>query len=162
MIQASDLTIADSGGWRLNTLIGLPIGILLLAVGLVSLVLVIRTYRRSRDNFDLFFLGGISLLLAVLPGLLLSITSVWTLDGRYLQWRDVSGTVEQEVESRLIPAGEGMAERYIVTLDGVPFGVDDSRAALLEPGDKVELACHLEWQYAANDGYVCRWGGEQQ
>lgn len=151
--------ISESGPWTLGTLIWFPVGIL---ITLAFAYATKRLWRAWRDEdgcndaveFLVFTIcAGVA---TVLAGLLTAL-SMWPYDSEFHQWRTVSGEVEQ-VESRLIADGDGMSERYVVTIEGRPFGVDDTRAALLSEGDEVSLRCKREWQYAADSGWGCRWG----
>lgn len=154
--------IAETGPWALGTLIGFPVGILItLALAFVTSKIWRAWKAEGGYNntgefmaFTLMALGS-----TVIAGLL-TFAAMWPYDSEFHQWRTVSGEVDR-VESRLIADGDGMSERYIVTIDGLPFAVDDTRAALLGKGDDVRLACKREWQYAAESGWGCRWGQEQ-
>ena len=144
--------------WTLGILIGLPIaGVVTLAF---AVLLVVSIRSRNRDPYEDWVIGiwigaiGIALTLGM-AGLL---TIPW--DAEYHQWRPVSGTVE-EIGARMVRDGKGMSERYVLTIDGRPYGVDDTRAATLKVGDQVSLMCKREWQWAANSGYGCRWGADR-
>jgi hypothetical protein len=106
--------------------------------------------------------GGIaagSLIFAlVLVALAASPIGYYPYDSEYHQWRSVSGEV-QDVSSRLIGGNKTVSQRFVVKIDGHAFGVDDTRASLLKKGDTVSLRCKREWQYAAESGWACRWGG---
>jgi hypothetical protein len=84
----------------------------------------------------------------------------FTLSGDYHAWNVKEGTVER-VAKRLVSAGDkGMAERYVVTINGRPYGIDDTRAALVEPGDKVSLRCKKDYEWGVPreaHGWACRW-----
>ena len=152
--------ISESGPWSLGTLIGLPLGVILLVAGLVIIVrLTVWTHRHPdhRDTSDagMLRLGVVVATLVIAVGLLVG---MYPYSSEYHQWRDVSGTAES-IDKRLVSAGEGMSERFVITIDGQPFGVDDTRAAAANEGDTVNLRCKKEWQYAASDGWGCRWHG---
>lgn len=84
----------------------------------------------------------------------------FTLSGDYHAWNVKQGTVER-VAKRLVQNGDkGMSERYVVILDGRPYGVDDTRAALLEAGDPVRLKCKKDYEWGIEreaHGWACRW-----
>lgn len=63
----------------------------------------------------------------------------------------------QQIDKRMVKDGSGMSERYAVTINGTVYGVDDTRASTLREGSHVQLSCIKEWQWAASDGYGCRW-----
>lgn len=51
-----------------------------------------------------------------------------------------------------------MSTRYVVVIEGQPYGVDDTRAALLKVGDSVSLLCTKEFVWGSNNnGYACNW-----
>lgn len=150
--------VAESGPWSLGTLIGLPLAvistILLIALGVW---IYKTTYDVELKGLGaLFVLGGVTT--AILTA---SPLGMWPYDSEFHQWRDVTGTIER-VESRQVVHGEGMSERFVFVIDGQPFGVDDTRAAVAEKGDTVDLRCKREWEYAANSGWGCRWAGVEQ
>ena len=154
--------VAEAGPWTLGTLIGFPIGILI-TLALVALTSKLwRAWSNNRDAYDSAEFLAFTLMALGFTAVagLATAASMWPYDSEFHQWRTVSGEVDR-VESRLIADGDGMSERYIVTIDGLPFAVDDTRAALLSKGDDVRLACKREWQYAAESGWGCRWGQEQ-
>lgn len=150
--------VSDTGPWSLGTLIAFPIGVLCILLLIVAVVFA--AYKRSnssqydRDAFNMLLVfSSIALLLAAVAtaGLMFPYNS------EFHQWRHVSGTVDK-VGSRVISTGESsISQRFVVVIDGQPFGVDDTRASLLKPGDHVDLACKKEWQYAADSGWGCRW-----
>lgn len=137
--------------WTLDYLIGVPLGILILLVGIGLLA----TLFFSDDGSAAFAGFWITLI-----GVVVLLASLFPFSTKYHKWYPVSGSVEK-VGHRLISVGDkgGMAERYVLTIDGQPFGVDDTRAASVEVGDNVNLNCTLDWQFQAKAGWVCRWGG---
>lgn len=148
MLTAAAPVIATSGPWTLGVLIGIP---LCIAAVIASIALAIWLE-------DKILLGGIPIAL-VIAGVIL-----FPFNSAYLQYRSVDGTVAT-VDSRLVQTGSGdsrsINERYVVVFEGSDqqFGIDDTRAAAIEPGENITIACIKEWQYAATDGYVCRWSG---
>ena len=140
--------VASSGPWTLGVLIGVPVFVIILAAILIFAGLAFR------EGEDVIGVGAVFASLAVVG---LALWAFFPYSSEYHQWRPVSGTV-QAVSHRLISTGDKtMSERYVVKIDGQPFGVDDTRAGLLKPGDHVDLACKKEWQYAAESGWACRW-----
>ena len=140
--------VSSSGPWTLGVIIGLP----LVVIGVLALLALGLYFLREDGALASFFLVPMVLVLGF---------TAWALfpyDSQYHQWRTVHGKVEK-VSHRLIGSGSGMEERYVVIIDGQPFGIDDTRASLLSVGDTVDLKCKREWQYQANSGWACRWGG---
>ncbi|HEY9418068.1 MAG TPA: hypothetical protein VIQ30_25190 [Pseudonocardia sp.] len=78
----------------------------------------------------------------------------------YHQWRPVSGVVAT-IDSRLLAAGKGSTEqKFVVSFVGDPvlYGVLDTRAASVRPGDRLDISCVRRWQQAGTDGYDCLFG----
>ena len=152
--------ISESGPWSLGTLIGLPVGILLTLVGafiIFRLTAWIHLNPNAIEYSEVRVLR-LGVVAATIVAAAATLGGMYPYSSEYHQWRDVSGTVEA-VDKRLVSAGEGMAERYVLTIDGQPFGVDDTRAATVSEGDDVNLRCKREWVYASTDGWGCRWHG---
>ena len=83
----------------------------------------------------------------------------FTTSADYHAWNVKEGKVER-VAKRLIPSDKGMAERYVVTINGQPYGIDDTRAALIKAGDSVSLRCKKDFQWGIPreaHGWACRW-----
>jgi hypothetical protein len=75
----------------------------------------------------------------------------------YHQWRPVSGVVET-VDSRILPAGESsMEQKFVVRFKGnlQQYGVLDTRAAGVKPGDVLSVACVRRWQWSGAHGFDC-------
>lgn len=153
--------IAPEGPWSLGTLIWLPIAavIVLVCVGLAWAGI---RYALKADGYDDPVEGFALAVCAAVTALTIAGGTgfgMWPYDSEYHQWRTVSGEVEQ-VSKRLVGSGDsGMSERFVVVIAGQPFGVDDTRASLIEVGQDVTLSCKREWQYAAQSGWGCRWNG---
>jgi hypothetical protein len=149
-----------TGSWSLGVLIGGPIAALLLLVCLVLGGLALRWWARNREHADASIALGVSIVCAV--GLVAVVgVSAWAFypyEAEYHRWEPKSGVVE-DVGRRLLPAGEGMQEKIVVRFegDGQEYGIEDTRAALLERGDELTITCKRVWQYAGEDGFDCRW-----
>lgn len=151
--------IAESGSWSLGVLIGVPVTILLVLVCLG--VIALGALNWDDDGVIAVVLGGVVLVAVV--GFALSPLGFYPYKAEYHQWREVSGEVV-DIDKRLVSSGEsGMEEKFVVRFDGSSqeFRVDDTRAALVEPGDQLTVACKRQWEYAATAGYVCRWIGSE-
>lgn len=144
--------------WNLETKIGLPI-IILIALGcLALLVLGTKKWRSERESYSsdgwaivavwagIFFLGFV----------IFSATGYYPYDKEHHAYYTVQGKVT-DINKRLIADGKAMSERYVVSVDGQPFGVDDTRASLVKVGGTITLGCKKEWVYASTDGWACRW-----
>jgi hypothetical protein len=78
----------------------------------------------------------------------------------YWHYDIYSGTVVS-VSSRFVSnsSGNGSSQKYVVQLtNGDALGCLDTRCALLQPGDKVELECEKQWEWNGQPGYDCNWG----
>lgn len=150
--------ISDSGPWSLGTLIAFPIAVLVCIGLVVALVFAFRWHKTERYDKEFPKLViGVSMV-ALLVNIGFTAFGMYPYSSEYHQWRHVSGTVDS-VHSRFISStsGESTEQRFLLTIDGQPFGVDDTRASGVKPGDHVDLVCKKEWQYAANSGWGCRW-----
>lgn len=143
--------------WTLGVLIGLPLTVLVL-IG--SALLGLWLWKRWRESGSYiaedYWMGAIGCLIVFVVVLLGGLVAYFPYEAQYHQWRTISGTVEK-IDKRLIAEDKGMAERYVLMIDGQPYGVDDTRAATVEPGDQVSIKCRRDWQYASVPGWVCRW-----
>lgn len=75
----------------------------------------------------------------------------------YHQWRPVSGVVDT-VDSRILPAGDSsMEQKFVVRFKGSPqqYGVLDTRAAGVKPGDRLTVTCVRRWQWSGTHGFDC-------
>ncbi len=153
--------IAESGPWSLGTLVGLPLAVASI-VALTGLGVWLLRKARSADDIDgpMFKVCGWAACGSAVLTLIgaLSPLGMYPYDSEYHQWRDVAGVVQQ-ADSRQIADGKGMSQRFVFTIAGQPFSVDDTRAAAVREGDAVNLRCKREWQYAADSGWACRWAG---
>lgn len=146
--------------WTLGVLIGLPIAALitLVCLALIAWGVSIRIRKDSSDwSFNSWFaitLGALALG-AVLAG---TGFSLWPWDARFHQWRPVTGVVEQ-TNTRLIADGKAVSQRIVLRIAGKPYGCDDTRCTLLQPGDRVALTCKPEYQYAGAAGEGCEFIG---
>jgi hypothetical protein len=78
-------------------------------------------------------------------------------DMEYHRYKHVAGTVDS-IDPRMLSDGQGgTSQLYPIRLreDGQTYRCDDSRCALVKPGDRIELWCIRQWQYASTHGWVC-------
>ena len=148
----------------LGLLFGVPVAILatlLTIAGVIGLVMSWRS-RNSYGSDDQAVIGGGLLVCGLVIGAI-NMWALWPYQHDYHFWMPVTGKVSQ-VSKRLVPAGEkSMMERYVLVIDGKPYGVDDTRASLVKPGQTVSIACKREYQWGSRDhGYGCKWDGGVQ
>lgn len=139
--------------WSLGVLVTLPIMAFLTLAVLILLIWFIMIQKQDGDFVFPIVVAAICLAALVIGNLI----GFYPYQARYHQWRLVEGTV-QKVSSRLITTGDKtMAQRYVVVIDGQPYGVDDTRASLLHKGDHIKLSCKPEFQLFSVPGEACRW-----
>ena len=141
----------------------IPLGVIgLVVVGLLlakGLKIERNPNKSSWDDGFGYFMGagcvGALALLMLLPIVGLSLIGF---NPDYMAYKPVTGQVEQ-IASRQIASGSSMSTRYVFEIAGQPYGVDDTRAALVKPGDTVSLNCVKEFVWGStNNGYACNWG----
>lgn len=152
----------------LGTLIWVPIAIIIVIVGLWLAVKAALIWRGTRDD-DYYsssdaddawmFIGLFSGILAliVLGG---TLYGMWPYSWDYHHWSTVNGQVER-VSSRLLPNGDAVEQKFVVILrdHGEPYGIQDTRASLLKPGDEVSLKCKKAYVFQSQSGWDCNWNG---
>lgn len=158
-----------SGQWTLGVLVGLPfaiLGALILLAGVVLFVVLAVGSREDsseivpwspRTSRILAAAGIFVLLLGYLAGIG---WGYWPWQAAYHQYRTVTGTVAT-VSSRIVGGDRSVNQKFVITLTSGPqqYGVNDTRAALLHPGDPVALRCIRVYSYGSNNaGYDCQWG----
>lgn len=142
------------------TIMGL-VSFIALLVWLAAGIAFLRAPARSQDRAGLagFSIGGFVVLALVVVG---SLFALYPYSGEYHSWRVHEGTVAQ-IASRLVASGEkggGTDQKFVVTFKGSSqeYGVVDTRAALVKPGDHLQITCIRRHQWGAGvDGYDCRW-----
>lgn len=136
-------------------LVGLPVTIILLICCLIAYV-VFRSSRSSYDKQNAWYA-----LLAAAVVLLIAGIAFWPWKHDYHFYVDKQGRVEH-IGSRFLTDSDGNRnQRYVLNINGQPYGVDDTRAASVNVGDEVLIRCRKDHQWfnpLESDGYVCRWG----
>ena len=136
--------------------------IILIPLGAAGIALAVTLLKKSSSQNDPedYWIGAGSVALFAIPMFILPIIglSLVGFSGDYMAYKPVSGQVEQ-IASRQIASGKAMETRYVFQIDGEPYGVDDTRAALVKSGDNVSLNCVKEFVWGStNNGYACNWG----
>lgn len=149
------MSTAPEGGYTVGTLIGVPFLLIMLVIGIAIGIWLRKSWLKADRDLGTLFIGGTPLAILVLV-----IVFFWPLEKEYHYWTPVGGTVEK-VDRRLVSEGKGMAEKIVIKFEDSPqsYGIEDTRAALLKPGDKTMLLCKRAHQWGPSvDGYDCRWG----
>lgn len=146
--------------WHMGYIIGIPTLAFIVLVLLALTVYAIFKYRddNSYGDWGVGIFTGV-LMILVAAGLLAGAAFPWSTE--YHKYFHVQGEVEQ-VSSRLIPADKGVQQRFVVVVGGKPYGVDDTRASLVKPGQSIDLWCSKDWQYIGEPGWACDWGDGTQ
>lgn len=138
--------------WSLGWLIGMPLWVVVSTV--VGLFAVSALFWAD-DEKGPIFLGAASVWgIVFFSGL----GMLWPLQSQYHKWIPHSGVVA-EANSRLVPSGDKSMEQKIVVRfagDDQEYGCLDTRCALAKKGDHLDLSCIREWEWAATDGYNCK------
>jgi hypothetical protein len=140
----------------LGLLTGVPVAILL-TLGCLFVLTIAIIGQRKEGGFGGLIAGTVATLLVVVG---IACFALWPFKHDYHFWVPKGGTVT-EVDKRLVPAGDsGMEEKFVLTIDGQPYGVTDTRAATVRKGDRVDIACKRAYEWGStNHGWDCRWNG---
>lgn len=145
-------------GETIATFIAVPLLILGLAV---AAVLLRRGEKREANEVygDPFFcrVGWIAALVLIGIAVIGTWWGMYPWKAEYHQWTPVSGVVDT-VDSRLLPAGDSAVEqKFVVSFKGnqQQYGVLDTRAAGVKPGDRLTITCVRRWQWSGAHGYDC-------
>jgi hypothetical protein len=113
-----------------------------------------RLSQRVIDGWGLMWIAG-GLVVLVATGI-----AMWPWKHDYHYWIPKEGKA-QKISKRIVSNGDnGISERYVITIGGYPYGIDDTRASLVKPGDNVRIACKREYQWGSRShGWGCRWDG---
>lgn len=136
--------------WSLGVLIGLPLAAIVL-IGLFGLGVLFASGK------EWGVAAGFFLAFAVFLAFLLSPLGYYPYKAEYHQWQPHGGTVAS-IDKRLMGGSDNLEEKFVVRFEGSPqqYGCSDTRCASVHPGDRLSLTCKKDWEYAAVDGYNCR------
>lgn len=136
----------------------IPLGTLFLIAAAI-LAYVALTCTDSIDGMGWWMGFGCAAIIG-LPMFILPLVGLMLVgfNGDYLTYHPVNGKVSA-VASRMISDGKAMSTRYVFQINGQAYGVDDTRAALVKPGDTVNLNCTKEFVWGStSNGWACNWG----
>lgn len=149
------MTHAD-GPYSQGVYIGIPVTVLLLLLCLAAAVLFWLSRRQFGDDWHLWTGGALAtaLIVAGCFGV-----AWWPWDMDYHRWHEKRGTIEL-AEQRLLGSGDGLNQVFVVKFAGdeTLYRCDDTRCALAKPGKEIRLLCKPVNEYAAVDGWRCKYG----
>lgn len=144
--------------WTLGLLIGLPVLVLITLVFVAVGTGLLVWWSANRHSCD----SGIALALGLASYAVALCLVVGTAIGfypwkaEYHQYVTKVGEVES-IKARLLGSSGSFQQKFVARfVDGRELACDDTRCALVKPGDTLILACKRTWQYAGVDGYDCR------
>lgn len=147
--------------WSLGLIIGLiTAGLIVAACALLAVIWYRAAENQDRWSIDDYKVyARIAVTVAVVTVL---VTAMFTFpwEKQYHYWDDKAGVVA-EIESRLLKDGDGMSEKFVVRYEGSTqeYGCEDTRCALVKPGDELTLRCMRVWEYSGTDGWDCSYVG---
>jgi hypothetical protein len=131
--------------------------------GIVTAALLFRHARREDFEPGMFRGFGWTAVCWSIGWLAASAFALYPYKAEYHAWHVHAGTVAH-ISSRLLATGSGdntgTSQKFVVQFTGSQqqYGIDDTRAALVKPGDHLRLTCIRTHQWGAGvDGYDCRW-----
>jgi len=138
--------------WTLEVLVLLPLVLLFIAL----LVIGGFFWWRANREFDTFEkVPAYALWVIAAIALVFVAVGYYPYKAEYHQFVTKVGEV-RSIKSRLLGSSDSFQQKFVVEYtDGRQFGCEDTRCALVKPGDKLTLACKRIWQYAGTDGYDC-------
>lgn len=147
-------------GSAIAAMVAVPILILILIIGAI-VALRLRRGERNGPYSDRGLYLGIAIT-CVAAAVVAAVGLWWGMypwKAEYHEWRPISGTVAK-VDSRLMSTGAGdgsMEDKFVVTFEGNPqrYGILDTRAASVEPGDSLTITCVRRWQWSGTHGHDC-------
>lgn len=146
--------------WALGTVVWLPIrAVLVIALVVVGIYCRRKYYSGTLDSYDESPVGWIGIGCYVVVFLLIGLTfwGMYPYKAEYHQWQPHGGEVAK-IDKRILSAGDGMEEKFVVVFEGdkQQYGCQDTRCATVRPGDTLWLGCKKKFEWAATDGFDCR------
>lgn len=151
-----------SSHWSTGVLIWGPIAVVLTIGLIVGGMWLLRWSDRIQSPVDASAIRwcGRGVLILVPVFILANGCGFWPYQAEYHKWEVKSGVVEK-IDKRLVSSGDsGMEEKLVVRFagDSQQYGCLDTRCASVSEGDELALLCKRAWEWAATDGYDCKWG----
>lgn len=137
--------------WSLGYLVGLPLWVVVATI--VGLFAVSALLWGEDERWPIFLGAGAAWVFVFGLGLAM----LWPFQSQYHKWIPHSGVVA-EVNSRLVPTEKSVEQKIVVRFQGEDheYGCTDTRCALAKKGDHLDLSCIREWEWAATDGFNCK------
>ncbi len=130
--------------------------VLLAAAALAARVLTRIAAVGPRDDRQMATYGRRLVGFVVVAVVIGFAVGLWPYQWEYHSFKPVAGTVA-EVHSRLFAEDQGTTQSYAIRLtSGKTYRCDDTRCSAVKAGDTIALRCIREWEYAAEDGFRCR------
>ena len=143
--------------WSLNFITGLVTSGVLIAILTALVPVMYRKHARARYyDGDTFLWMARGLIASVVIVVAFTAGALFPWEKPYHYFETYSGPVA-EIEARLLADGDGMSEKFAVRFEGSTqeYGCEDTRCALVQPGDTLTLRCIKVWEYSGTDGYDC-------
>ncbi|HVX24227.1 MAG TPA: hypothetical protein VG992_02695 [Candidatus Saccharimonadales bacterium] len=127
--------------WTMGVYVGLPIGILVLAICVIMVAIGILTLLRSDDYYNNGgFLTFVGTAIGVIT-LAVMAFAFFPFHAAYHQWRPVSGTVTQ-LGSRVLSSDDNATnQQFALVINHQNYSCSDARCSLVKVGDYVSLSC---------------------
>lgn len=139
----------------LEFVVGMSFAGLSVLAGLGGLLVARKLFRRDEYEFS----WGIGLLSAgtLVFTIIITAWASYPYDMQYHRYKPVAGVVDK-IDVRML----NQTQNYVVRLrgDATAYRCDDTRCALLHPGDRIELNCIRVWEYGSVDGWACKYHQE--
>jgi hypothetical protein len=142
-------------GGTIATMICIPV-LLAVCVGAAALARVVIIY--DTDDGDADALRVVPWVFGVVVAMILAATAwgMYPWEWQYHEWTPTGGVVAT-VDSRLVAGDHSTDQKFVVTFVGhtQQYGVTDTRASGIRPGDTLNITCVRQWQYSGTDGLDC-------
>ena len=153
--------------WDLGMIIWTVIALILIIGCTITAQLCYAQDRSEHTAWASSMISGAKLIARICNGvaitvLIILVISWFPYQKEYFYWEPTGGEVAA-IESRMMADGDGMTENFVVTFidGGQQYRCDDTRCALVKPGDTLLLNCKRSWQWASTHGYTCRFDGHE-
>lgn len=146
-----------SRGFTAGLTVTIVLAVICLAVVAWGLVYSRTAAYDAVDGWWLVGVGAVGLLITVAAAAI----AFYPYDMQYHRYKPVTGTVEESTARMLASGDGGSTQQFAVRFVGSPqvYRCDDTRCALVKPGDRLSLNCIRDYEYASTSGWRCRFVG---